>query len=412
MDKTFSSSGGSLLQRRSSGNAQLALLGVAHSFNHSLFYIAPPLLTLIMSDLRESNLLPISTVAFVASLLYGVGALVGGPLGDKIGEAKTTIIFLLFSGFSTFIMLAAGFARSIYIYALALILMAGGASLYHPTANSLISKVFEGRVAWAMGLHGVVGMLGVMLTPTIAWFLGTTFGWPWAFVFFGMLCLLLVPLFTRNFGVVEKMKENGGTIVDALKIPELWWLLILNVTIGLYMKGVEWLFPTYLTRIKMVDPMWASVAYTMILVVGVLGQWVGGKAADKAGSKKVLVVTMTGVSAGLLLLLFAPVYAFGILAFIGLYGVCFYAHQPALNALTGFLSPKNQRGAVYGIFFFSSFGVGSISQFISGYLADVYGLDAAFYLLTAFALVSLLLTFKLPAEKLQTLHGPTVNKLY
>jgi MFS family permease len=89
----------------------------------------------------------------------------------------------------------------------------------------------------------------------------------------------------------------------------------------------------------------------------------------------------------------------GIAAFIVLYGIFFYAHQPALNALTGFLSPESQRGAVYGIFFFTSFGIGSISQFISGYLADIYGLDTAFYVLTAFAIIALLLSFKLPEKR-------------
>jgi MFS family permease len=70
-----------------------------------------------------------------------------------------------------------------------------------------------------------------------------------------------------------------------------------------------------------------------------------------------------------------------------------------LNSLTGFLSPENQRGAVYGIFFFTSFGLGSLSQFIAGYLADLYGLDSAFYLFTAFALIALLLSFMLPEKR-------------
>jgi len=84
------------------------------------------------------------------------------------------------------------------------------------------------------------------------------------------------------------------------------------------------------------------------------------------------------------------------LIFIFLYGLSFYAHQPALNALTGLLAPYDQRGAVFGIYFFTSFGIGSISQLIAGYLADIYGLDAAFYLLTGFAAVALLLSFRLP----------------
>jgi hypothetical protein len=64
------------------------------------------------------------------------------------------------------------------------------------------------------------------------------------------------------------------------------------------------------------------------------------------------------------------IYFVGIAAFIVLYGLAFYAHQPALNSLTDFLSPQDQRGAVFGIFFFTSLGIGSLSQMATGVLAD------------------------------------------
>ena len=99
--------------------------------------------------------------------------------------------------------------------------MAIWASLYHPTTNSLISKSFKGRVSEAMGLHGVGGTLGTVLTPTVAWFIGATFGWPWAFVAFGLLCVLLAFFFVKNFGKSENRKTSGGTIIEALKIREL-----------------------------------------------------------------------------------------------------------------------------------------------------------------------------------------------
>lgn len=392
---------------QSKKNSQLALLGAAHSFNHSLFVIAPPLLTMIMASLGVSKT-EIGLVSMIASFIYGAGALVGGPLGDKIGEAKTITICLALSGLSTFIMLAAGLTSSIYVYALALILMAVWASLYHPTANSLISKAFKGKVSEAMGLHGVGGTLGTVLTPTIAWFIGATFGWPWAFVTFGALCVLLALFFVKNFGKSENRNTSGGTIIDALKIRELWILLIFNVAIGLFMKGVELYFPTYLQDNKLIGfgltkeerGMWASIAFTLVLAVGVPAQWIGGKAADKIGSKKVLIATSTGVCISLLSLLLFPFPIVGIALFIVLYGLSFYAHQPALNSLTGFCCPQNQRGAVYGIFFFTSFGIGSLSQSIAGYIADNYGgLDTAFYMLTAFALAALLLSFKLPKRR-------------
>lgn len=385
------------LTQESSKNRHLTLLGAAHSLNHSLFVIASPLLTLILTSLGTTKL-AIGTVATAASFIYGVGALVGGPLGDRIGEAKAIAISLALAGASTFIMIFSGATASIYIYALALILMAVWASLYHPTANSLISKAFSCRMSEAMGLHGVGGTLGVMLTPTAAYFIGAAFGWQWAFVAFGLLSIALAPLFIRGFRGTNITCKNGGTILDALKIRELWLLLIFNVAVGLFMKGVELFFPTYLSENRGIDPALAAIAYTMVLAAGVAGQWIGGKTADRIGSKKVLIATSTGVFISLISLLFIPVHVVGILIFIALYGVAFYAHQPALNSLTGFLSPQNQRGAVYGIFFFTSFGIGSLSQFMAGYMADVYGLDAAFYLLAVFAFVALLLSFKLPKK--------------
>jgi predicted MFS family arabinose efflux permease len=296
-------------------------------------------------------------------------------------------------------MLAAGATRSIYVYAVALILMAVWASLYHPTANSLISKAFTGKVSEAMGLHGVGGTLGVVLTPTIAWFIGASFGWPWAFTVFGVLCILFALLFIKSLGKNESKNSRGGTIIEALNIRQLWILLVFNIAIGFFMKSIELYFPTYLKENRLIEEKWASIAYTMVLAAGVPGQWIGGKVADLVGSRKVLIATMIGVCASLFSLLFVPIYIVGIIAFIVFYGICFYAHQPALNSLTGFISPQDQRGAVYGIFFFTSFGIGSLSHPLVGYIGDLYGLDVAFYLITAFALVALLLSFKLPEKR-------------
>lgn len=386
------------MKQQSKRNSHLALLGAAHSFNHSLFVIAPPLLALIMSDLGVSKL-TISAVATIASFIYGFGALVGGPLGDKIGEARTITLCLALSGLSTFIMVVAGTMGSVYVYGVALVLMAVWASFYHPTANSLISKAFKGKVAESMGLHGVGGTAGVVLTPTIAYLIGVTLGWPYAFVAFGLLCILLAPIFIRKFSQVGSPEVSRGSILGAFRIRELWVLLIFNVAIGLFMKGIELFVPTYLKDNRLIDPWWASVASTLVLAAGVPGQWIGGKAADMIGSKKVLIATMGGVCISLVSLLFIPFYAVGIALFIAFYGVSFYAHQPALNSLTGFLSPQNQRGAVYGLFFFTSFGIGSLSQVMAGYVADTYGLDTSFYLLTVFALIALMLSLKLPDRR-------------
>jgi len=371
------------------------MLGGAHSLNHSLFVIAPPLLIIIMGDLGVSNFV-MGTVGTIASFIYGAGSLIGGPLGDRIGERKTIALFLAFSGISTFLMF---FASNITVYALALVLIAVWASLYHPTANSLISKTFRNGTAEAMGLHGMGGTLGVMLTPTIAWFIGSYFGWQFAFIFFGILCIILATLLVKSLKKSEKKTVSNIKFREVFKIPDLWIILVFNITIGLFMKGIEYFFPTYLKDVKGIDPMWASIAYTLILASGVPAQWFGGKTADLFGSKKVLIVTSLGVVLSLSALLFSPISLLGVALFIALYGISFYAHQPALNSLTGLLSPENLRGTIYGVFFFTSFGIGSISQSIAGYCADNYGLESSFYLLTVFALAALVISIMLPDKR-------------
>jgi len=389
--------GNTLMKDQSERNIYLTLLGAAHSLNHSLFLITPPLLSLLMTSLGVTKF-EIGFASTFASMIYGAGALLAGPLGDRIGEEKAIVVCLAMSGLPSLLMFLAGSLNGFLVYTTTLAFMAFWASLYHPIANSLISKAFTISVAKAMGYHGLAGTLGIILTPTIAWFLGTSFGWPSPFAFFGVLTVLLAIMFAKKAKRIEDVNHTYTKISDILRIRGLRTVLVFNSAIGLFMKGVELFFPTYLKDNRGIEPVWASIAFTLMLATGAVGQWIGGKAASEVGSKKVVIVTMAGVCASLLSLLFIPTYSIGLFVFIVAYGVSSYGQQPALTTLTGYLTPYDQRGAVFSVYFFLSFGVGSISQLITGYVADAYGLEVAFYLLTALAVVALVLSFRLPRE--------------
>ncbi len=376
----------------------LGLLGAAHSLNHSLFLVLPMYLPKIAGEFG-SSLEVIGLVAAISGFLYGAGSLVGGSLSDRLGEMRVLAMSLAFSGASTIIFL---FAYDLMLFGVGFLLMGAWASLYHPTANSAISKIFQRNMAEAMGIHGTGGNIGFMFTPIIAVAIGDLWGWRYPLLFFGFLNLLVSTLLLKKSPSVAKTRATGR-IWDVIRIPELQTLLFCNVAIGLYYNGVEFIFPTFLEN-RGLSSMLKGFAVSSLLAVGIFGQWLGGRASDSFGSRKVLVASLTGVVTSLFLLIAVPQAIIGVSAFILLYGISFYGHQPAMTSLVGLTTPNNERGTVFGILFFSTFGIGSAARAIASSSAERFGLESVFYVMTLFSIVALLLSFKLPSRARENRH--------
>jgi len=369
------------------------LLGGAHSLNHSLFLVLPLFLLTIVEEFRTS----VEMIGFISGasyFIYGAGGILGGQLSDRFGEVKTITAGLALSGVSTLIFLV---AHNLTVFATGLLLMATFASVYHAIANSFISKVFQASMAEAMGIHGTGGNMGYMFAPMIAVALGTVWGWRVSFLFFGILSILVSILVLKRFPPTVKETCTEAKIWDIVRIPELWTLIIFNTAIGLFYKGVDFILPTFLKN-KDLPSLIMGSAISAILAVGILGQWLSGKASDVWGSKKVLVATSAGTALGLLCLLAVPLPVVGILIFILIYGFSFYGHQPAFNSLAGLITPNNLRATAFGVLFFFSFGLGSVSTAIAGVFANRYGLESALYVMTLFSFAAFFLSFLVPTR--------------
>jgi len=388
----------------------LPLLGAAHSLNHSLFLVLP----LFLWDVAKEFSSTIDTIGLIAAatgFIYGAGSLVGGSLSDRLGEIKTVTLSLALAGASTIIFFV---ARDLAVFSLGLLCVGTWASLYHPTANSIISKVFRANMAEAMGLHGTGGNVGYMFAPLITVAMGSLWGWRYPLLFFGLLSILVSILILKLPKVHVERNQGRVRSVDVIKTPGLLTLLTYNVLVGLYFKGVEFIFPTFVQLRfseffeKELIATIKGVAVFGIFAAGILGQWLGGKASDSFGSKRALIGTSIGVSLSmfLLLLLVSPQPILGVSVFVLLYGLCFYGHQPALNSLAGLITPGNMRGTMFGILFFFSFGLGSLSTFIAASFAR-YSLESAFLVLMIFSVVALLLSFFAPSHEKRSKNNET-----
>ena len=352
------------------------LLGAAHSLNHSLFLVLPPLLSNIAENLGAS-FQTIGLVATATFFIYGTGALVGGPLSDMIGSVKVARISIGLAGVSSLLFLI---CREVYTFAAAMFLMAVWASFYHPTANKLIAQAFPDSPGNAMGIHNAAGNAGQVLTPTVAFFLGVLIDWRFSFIFFGLLSVGTAYFMNRIQLDEDALKgAKKLALLEFLKVPNFWQILLFNALIGFVFRGVEIYFPTYLRLGKGYTGELAAIGGSLILLFGVAGQLIGGKGSDKVGPTKIIIGSVIGVLLSLFFLLLVPTSYLVVVAFTFIYGVAVFAHQPSMTNLVSRVTPRHLMGLSYGVMFFFSFGLGSVAAAILGWLTDVYGIVYAFW---------------------------------
>ena len=363
-------------------------LGVAHALDHSFLTALPPVLLLIVSDLGLS-LGEIGLAVTFSYLLFGAGALIGGPLSDKIGEGRVVFLSLGLAGASTLVLFLNGGFLGLFVM---LILSSIWTSFYHPTANSLISKRYREEIGRAMAFHGVCGSIGQVFVPSLAVFLALAAGWRFSFISLGILSMMVSLYFARVRSPEEREPDTKYDGYSVLKRRRFWALVICNIMIGLYFRGTELFLPAYLTRARGLSIELSGLAISLLMALGVLGQFLGGVGGDRIGNAKALVLESIAVTIGFVCLQLEGLAS--ALVFLVLFGIAFYATQPTTNALTAEISSPQERGLLYGIMFFIVFGLGSASSAIAGQIAEISGLQSAFsvmMLLSLLALISSLL---------------------
>jgi len=365
------------------------LFGAAHSLNHSLFLVVPPLLQNIAQSLSADFQL-LGLITTVTFFIYGTGALVGGPLSDMLGSVRVARISIGLAGAMSLIFLV---ARDIYTFAAGMFLMAVWASFYHPTANKLMVLAFPRSPGNAMGIHNAAGNAGQVLTPTVAYILGVAVDWRFSFVFFGVLSMVVAFFMDRvQLEGDEAIGRSGIALGDFLKVPGIWLILIFSALVGFVSRGVEVYFPTLLRLGRGYPGETAAIGSSLILLFGVAGQLIGGRSADRRGPTRVLMIAIVGIAVSLVMLLILPDSFPVVVLFTLVYGIAIFAHQPSMTTLVSYVTPRRLMGLSFGVMFFFTFGLGSIAGFVLGWMTDAYGIVTAFWANAAVAVALVVVT--------------------
>jgi MFS family permease len=167
------------------------LLNVAHAIDHLFLLIFATAVTAIARDFglaRWEDLMPFGAGAF---LLFGLGSLPAGKLGDQWGRRQMMLVYFFGMGASALLIAT---SQGPWPLAAALTLMGAFASIYHPVGIPMLVQ-HATKPGAAIGLNGLAGNLGIAAAAIVTGFLVEHAGWREAFVVPGLACLLCGAMF-------------------------------------------------------------------------------------------------------------------------------------------------------------------------------------------------------------------------
>lgn len=273
---------------------------IGHAIFH-LYELAIPLFIVIWLSAFNTSPAVIGTLVGVGLASIGFGAIVSGVLADKYGS-KTLVSASILGMGGSFLLIS--IAPTLAVLAVALLVWGSASSLYHPAALSLLTRGATER-GTALAYHGLAGNVGTAIGPFSAAILLTLLPWRTVAALFAMPAVVAVVLaFEFEFDETKGTdKGTDRTPVDADVTGILGFvrqsrhLFTVGFTIvflimmmhGLYARGLLSFLPEILADFPLFDPVLiagesfepSQYVYAGLLLLGGLGQYVGGKWTDR-----------------------------------------------------------------------------------------------------------------------------------
>ncbi|TKX80879.1 MFS transporter [Halorubrum sp. SD626R] len=414
----------------------VAFTAGSHGLVHTYELSIPILLTVWIAEF-STTAAALGLVSTIGYGLFGVGALPGGIVVDRFGS-KPVILACLAGMAGSFLLVSV--APNLLALALAVGVWGVTASVYHPAGLSLLSKSVDQR-GTALGYHGIGGNLGIALGPLATALLLLAFDWRIV-----AAALTLPAVVVAAYGVTVDVdaalpdpaaadgggRDGGGsrdesgsrdvdgergtagsggakgavslsTIADDTRVLLAGGFLIVFAFVtfsGLYYRTFLTFLPDLLgdvlgglIDVQLIDPESpyaeefdvARYLYVAILTVGVFGQYLGGRIADRMPPERGLIVLMSILAA--LALLFVPASG-GTATFLAVslaLGVALFTVQPLSQATVAAYSPSEARGISFGYTYLGIFGVGSLGAALAGTVLTRAGPRELFLVLAGIA---------------------------
>jgi len=375
------------------------LLNVAHAIDHMFLLIFATAVSVIAADFGFASweqLMPYGAAAF---LMFGLGAIPSGRLGDLWGRRPMMLVF--FFGMGVAALLAAA-TQSAWQLAIALTLLGTFASIYHPVGIPMLLQATR-RPGWTIGVNGLSGNLGIALAALSTGLAVKYIGWRAAFALPGLLAIVCGILFARITPVETHApaKRAARTMAIPASVVARVFLVMTTAaaTGGLLFNfttnGNPELLKERLDGIVN-DPAALGLLMAIVYVVASLAQVVVGWLLDRYSLKRIYIGILALQPPLFLLAAHAQgwqLYALQILFMISVFGAI-----PFTDVLIARYVDDRMRSRVAGVRLAISLGVSSIAVALLGPVVKSAGFPVLLVTLAAIAVCTLATVAFLPGD--------------
>ena len=377
------------------------LLNLAHAIDHMFLLIFATAVGSIAAEFgftRWEDLMPYGVGAFV---LFGLGSLPSGRLGDLWGRRRMMLLFFFGIGASAVL---AALTRNAWQLAAALTLLGAFASIYHPVGIPMLLQRATNPGA-VIGINGLSGNLGIAVAALCTGFMVQWFGWRAAFALPGLLAIACGLLFAWQCPQETEAPARRTTKARVQLHPAAMARVFAVMTAASVTGSLLFNFTTngnaqlLIERFRGIveDPALIGMLLAAVYAVASLAQVVVGRLIDRVPLKPLyLGIALAQVP---LLALASQAQGWWLLLLLLAVMVVIFGSIPFTDAMIVRYVDDRMRSRVAGARLTVSIGISSLAVWLLGPVVKAAGFGTLFGAMALIAACTVAVVLALPAEK-------------
>jgi FSR family fosmidomycin resistance protein-like MFS transporter len=373
---------------------RIIVLSVCHFIHDVYSSFLSPLLPLLIEKLSMS----LTQAGFLSSVMQ-IPALMNPYIGILADRISVRYFIILAPALTAVPMSLLGLAPSYGILLILLFITGISVSLFHVPSPVMISRLAGFKKGRGMSFYMTGGELARAIGPLVAVGMVSLYGLEGFFPIMIVGLAASVWLFF-NFREVPITVDKNRNISVLSTWRELR-LILMPLTAILLARGfmhasITAFLPTFI-KLETGDLWLAGTALTLFEISGVGGVFAAGSLSDRFGRRRILLISLVG--APISLLVFAWIGGWARFLTLLVIGFTLLSTTPVMLALVQ-EHAKSSPSAANGFFMMASFMARSAIVVVVGFIGDLIGLRATYFVSAIMGLAAIPFVLMLPRSKI------------